>query len=230
MANVKHTNLDPQLPTNSSVSRLTASLGSKINVNKSLEQHYTYIMELARTHLPRNVVPPKEFSEEISDLAQITLITFWLRLISDKRPLTSPKAYIGCIVRSRCVDIVRRRKGKSTLPLPVDQDGELYQGRVMLIPGAGMQDPAIEYERKELITEVVDDVLKLPPHQQYAMICVLKDEVGDTFPLVETFRKHGVDIAIVDWPHKAAELQKLQSSLSVARRKLRTAKSKYGIV
>src|SRR5205085_6783159 len=113
---------------------------------------------------------------------------------------------------------IRRRQSKLTSPLPMDQDGELYQGRVLLVPSDGMQDPAFEFERKELIAEVVNDVLTLPPIQRYAMICTLKDEIGDTFPLAETFRKHGIDIETINWPRERMELQKLQSSLSVARK------------
>ncbi len=69
-----------------------------------------------------------------------------------------------------------------------------------------MQDPALEFEHEELIADVIDNVLRLPHHQQYAMICLLKDEIGDTFPLVEEFAKHGIDIRTIDWPRDAVEI------------------------
>ena len=205
----------------------SASLGSKTEVNKSLEQYYQYIVELARIQVGHSSMLAEEFPEEINDLAQSTLIAFWQRLNSEKGQINSPKAYISHIVHSRGVDMIRQRQRKPIFPLPVDQDGELYQGRVILIPSDGMQDPALEFERKEFITEVIDDVLKLPPHQRYAMICTLKDELGDSLLLVEAFSKRGIDIGTINWPQDTVELQKLRSSLSVARKKLRFSKKKY---
>ncbi len=193
------------------LSSLSPSNGSNIEVNKSLERYYKYILELVRMQVPRGIVPPDELDEEIKDLAETTLIIFWSKLISEQIQITSPKAYIRYIVRSQCVDLIRQLKRKPTFPLPTDQDGELYQGKALLIPSDGMEDPALEFE-----------LLRLPHHQQYAMICLLKDEVGDTFPLVEEFAKHGVDISTIDWPRDPVELHKLKSSLSVARKKLRS--------
>lgn len=203
--------------------------GSSIEVNKSLERYYKYILELVRMQVPRSIVPPEKLDEEINDLAERTLIIFWSRLISGQIEITSPKAYIRSIVHSQCVDLIRQLKRKPTFPLLTDQDGELYQGKALLIPSDGMQDPALEFEYEELITEVIDDVLRLPHHQQYAMICLLKDEVGDTFPLVEEFAKHGVDIRTIDWPRDPLELHKLKSSLSPARRTLRSFKCRKAV-
>ena len=219
MVTIKQTLITEDKPTRSS---LSSSGGNSIEVNKSLERYYKYILELVRMQVPRTIVPPEELDEEINDLAETTLIIFWSRLISGQVQITSPKAYIRYIVRSQCVDLIRQLKRKPTLSLPTDQDGELYQGKALLIPSDGMQDPALEFEHEELIAEVIDDVLRLPHHQQYAMICLLKDEVGDTFPLVEEFAKHGVDISTIDWPRDPVELHKLKSSLSVARKKLRS--------
>lgn len=230
MVRVKQRNPDSKLPAKSIAPDLGASEEGKIDVNQSLERYHKYISQLARKQVLHKRVPPEEYSEEVHDLIQTTLITFWLRLISEQVQITSPRAYIGCIVRSRCIDMLRRRTCKPTLPLPVDQDGELYQGRVLLIPSEGMQDPALEFERKELIAAVIDDVLKLPPRQRYAIICVLKDEVAETFPLAETFSKHGIDVGAINWPQEPIELQRLQSSLSVAQRKLRSVSSTYRLL
>ena len=126
--------------------------------------------------------------------------------------------------------MMRQRKNMATSPLLLDQDGEMVQSNAVLITGDGLCDPVTEFERKEMIAEVVADVLELPAIQRYAMICVLKDEVGDTFPLEEVFGKHGIDIKTINWPEDPVELQKLQSSLSVARKKLRAFKGKYALV
>src|SRR5437763_2124912 len=145
---------------------LPAFAKSKIDASKSLDQHYKYISNLVRRQVPRNVVPAEELTEEINDLIQATLMTFWLRLMSKEVQIAFSKAYIGCIVRSQCVDMIRRHKRKPTLPLSVDQDGELYQGRALIIPSDGMQDPALEFELKEFIEEIIDDVVRLPSKQR----------------------------------------------------------------
>jgi len=175
-------------------------------------------------------VPLEEFDDEVDELAQKSLITFWPKLISKEIQIISPEAYLSRIVRSRCIDMMRQRKNMATSRLLLDQDGEMYQGNALPITGHGLCDPVAEFERKELIAEVVDDVLELPAVQRYAMICVLKDEVGDTLPLEEVFGKHGIDIKTINWPEDPIELQKLQSSLSVARKKLRASKGKYALV
>src|SRR5947209_649124 len=143
MVTAKQALITEEKPTLSSLSTLD---GSNIEVNRSLERYYKYILELVRMQVPRGIVPPDELDEEIKDLAETTLIIFWSRLISGQVQITSPKAYIRYIVRSQCVDLIRQLKRKPTLPLPTDQDGELYQGRVLLIPSDGMQDPAFEFE------------------------------------------------------------------------------------
>lgn len=74
---------------------------------------------------------------------------------------------------------------------------------------------------KEFITAIIDEVVQLPPKQRYVMICVLKDEVGHSFPLIEISNKHGIDIVSIIWPRDPKELQRLRSLVSVARRTLR---------
>lgn len=200
------------------------------DLNESLQEYYWYTFQLVQKQVPRNCILPEELADEVHDLTQATLIRFWPKLISKNDLLISPKAYIRCIVHSQCVDLVRQRKRKQTFPFPLDQDGELYQGRALLMPSSDMLDPALEYERKELITEVIEDVVKLPPKQRNAMICALKEEVGGTFPLVEAFEKYGMAIENINWPSDPIELHKLRSSLLAAQKKLRSLKRRYGFV
>jgi DNA-directed RNA polymerase specialized sigma24 family protein len=228
MVAIRQNNRSRKMQAKLMLSSRPASVRDSVELDKSLERYYKYIVKLARIQFPRSMVRPEEFDDEVDDLSQKALITFWQKIIDLQ--ITYPKAYLTHVVRTRCIDMVRQRKNMATSPLLLDQDGELYQGNLLLIPGDGMRDPVVEFERKEMIAEVVDDVLKLPTIQRYAMICMLKDEVGDTFPLVEIFAKHGIDIETINWPEDPLELQKLKSSLSVARKKLRASKSKYGLV
>jgi hypothetical protein len=117
------------------------------------------------------------------------------------------------------------RKHKPLLPLPVNAEGELYQGKVLVTPSQGMQDPAYELAGTEALTEwmreVVDEVLALPRRQRQAMLCVLKDLAADIVPLAKVLIERGVNVETIGWPKEKGELQSFRVSLSVARRKLR---------
>jgi DNA-directed RNA polymerase specialized sigma24 family protein len=192
------------------------------DVNMSLEYWYKYASNLARLHVPRSCVPLGELSEAINDLTQISVISLWERNASEQVTINSPKSYLSRIVYSKCLDMSRSQKRKPTLSLSLDPDAELQQGKVLFSTSEGMQDPAVEFERMEFIAELIQDVLRLPPKQQYAMICMLKDEVAHSFPIAEIFLNHGKDITNINWPEEKSKLQSLRASISVARKKLRS--------
>jgi DNA-directed RNA polymerase specialized sigma24 family protein len=218
--------IQPDLEVNAFPADLPATEGSIADINRSLEGLDRYIRDVAKQQVSRDSRLFNNLDDEINDLAQTALIAYW-KIASKNGQIVSPKAYIKAIIRSRYIDMMRQRKHKTYLPLPVDQDGELYQGNVLLMPGDELMDAALQYERKELIAEVVADVINLSHCQQRAMICMLKDEVGDTLVLEAEFRKHGVDISGINWPTDPGELKTLKSSLSIARMKMRSFKSKY---
>jgi DNA-directed RNA polymerase specialized sigma24 family protein len=213
------------LQTEMETSTVDAPEKSKSNVillNPEAFQHY--ITSSVNRHLLRtslDLIPSGERSFVIEDVSQNS----WLKLLTTKKSseveMTSPKGYVASVVRSESIDEIRRRKRKSAIPLPLDQDGEVLQSRALLAVHEGMRDPADEYELKEFVTEIVDEILQLPSKQKYVMICVLKDEIGHTFCLTEIFQEHGIDIEAIHWPREAKELQQLRSLLSVARRTLR---------
>jgi DNA-directed RNA polymerase specialized sigma24 family protein len=194
---------------------------------ETLEQLDAYIIALARKKIPHNVVHPDVLDLEIDELAQNARIKFWLT--SQKQQITNPRAYIRCIVHSESVNMIRQHR--PILALPTDEDNELYQGDLLVTTSEGMQDPSDEFEREELvadyIAETVDAILTLPPCQQRAMICSLKDHLDDVLPLVIAFRNHRMDIETVNWPESKSEEQKSKASLSAARKKLLFLKRKY---
>ena len=210
------------------ISHLTgpSAYDSDFDVDALLEQHDEYIVALAKKYLPRTIAPAEVLDLEIDELAQNSRIKLWLAL--QKRKITHPRSYIRCIVQTESVDMIRQHK--PILPLLTDEDGELKQGNLLAIPGEGMQDPLYELEREEMmadyIAKAVDDVLKLPACQQSAMICALKDQLDDVLLLIEAFKKRQVGIEAVDWPEKKEEIQRIRASLSIARKKLRSLKSK----
>jgi len=107
--------------------------------------------------------------------------------------------------------------------LPVDEEGELYTGTVIVTPQEGMVDPANEFEQEEAVAELLartaDAVSSLPPRQQQAMISLLAEQVDDVPQLVEAFKKRLVDVG-VGWPVDESERLRLKASLSVARKKV----------
>ena len=118
------------------------------------------------------------------------------------------------------------RSSKSELPLPLDEEGELYQGHVLVAFSEGMQDPLYELEQKEIaaeyITQVVDVLHALPPCQRKIMICSLKEQLDDVPTLTQAFKKFEVNIEAERWPSKKKEMRNLKASLSIARKKLRS--------
>ena len=210
-----------------------SAFDSEYDVNEIdaiLRQNDGYILALAREKVPRHIASPEVLDLEIHELAQRSRIKLWRTL--QKRHITHINAYIRCIVHSESMDMVRSYK--PDLPLPVDEDGELYQGDVIVAPSEGMQDPLYELEQKEMaaeyITQAVDVLRSFPPCQRRAMICSLKDQIDDVLTLTKAFKKFGINIEDISWPSKKKEMQNLGASLSIARKKLRSLKRWYELV
>ncbi|MEO6888985.1 MAG: hypothetical protein ABI456_07175 [Ktedonobacteraceae bacterium] len=183
----------------------------------SLEDSYKYASSLVRNRMLQ------ESREDVLDLVQISVSELWSRHNSGKVEITSSIAYLSSIVHCRCIDLLRRRKGHIVLPLPLDADGEIYQGKPLFLSHEGIyQDPVRAFECKEFLEEIIARTVKLPDRQRYAMICVLKDEIDDTFPLVDVFKGYGIDIEPIHWPQEACELHRLRASLTFARKTLRS--------
>jgi DNA-directed RNA polymerase specialized sigma24 family protein len=190
-------------------------------IDEILRQHEDYILALARDKVPRHFVSPELLDLEIQELAQRSRIKLWRTL--QKNRITYIKAYIRCIVHSASMDMVRGYK--PDLPLPLDEEGEIYQGNVLVTPSEGMQDPLYELEQKERVSEyimqVVDVLRSLPPCQRRVMICSLKEQLDDVLTLAQVFKNFEIIIEDVEWPSKKKEVQNLRASLAVARKKLR---------
>ncbi len=193
-------------------------------IDEILRQNDDYIVAMAREKLPRHIASPEVLDLEIQELAQRSRIKLWKAL--QHRHIRHIKAYIRCIVHSASVDMVRNYK--PDLPLPLDEEGELYQGNVLVAFSEGMQDPLYELEQKETVAEYIMQVVgvlhSLPPCQRKIMICSLKEQLDDVSTLTQAFKKFEVNIEAVRYPSKKKEVQNLKASLSIARRKLRALK------
>ncbi len=196
-------------------------------IDEILSQNEDYILVLARNKVPRHLTSPEVLDLEIQELAQRSRIKLWRTL--QKSRIIHIKAYIRCIVHSVSMDMIRG--DKPDLPLPLDEEGELYQGNVLVTPSEGMQDPLYELEQKErvaeYITQVADVLRSLPLCQRRVMICSLKDQLDDVLTLAQAFKNFEINIEAVRWPSKKKEVQNLRASLSVARKKLRARMTEF---
>jgi len=150
---------------------------------------------------------------------QLVRVKLWHAL--EKKEITYPKAYIRRIVYSEIVDMTRRQKWP-VQPLPEDEEGEIYSGKLLVMLGEGMADPAEVIEQQEAVRgrmeEVVGIVLQLPARQRHAMICTLQDRVDDPRLLRDALQQNKCEMQ--QWPQMRKEKVLLQASLSYARRTL----------
>ncbi|SRR5216684_1414411 len=194
------------------------------DIDEILEQYDGFIRALARKNIPRTITSADVIDLEIDELVQITRLKLWLVL--QKQDIRHMNAYIRRIVHNEAINMVRQYKPIE--PLITNDEGELYQAHVMIASGQEIQDPAEEIEQEEMLSsyssKLTEAVPKLPPQQQRAMICALKDQIGDILPLVDLFLPYGIDIESMHWPETEGELQSVRTSLSIARKKLRASR------
>ena len=193
-----------------------------IEIDEILRQNDGYILALAREQVARRLVSLEVLDLEIDELAQRSRIKLWKTL--QKRQISNVKAYLRCIVRSESIDMIRCHKPH--FPLPVDEDGELFQGNALVSPGEGMQDPLYELEQREMaaeyITRVAEALRAFPTCQQRVMICSLKERLDDVPLLTKAFKKCDIHIECMRWPAKKKEKKNLKASISITRKKLRS--------
>jgi RNA polymerase sigma factor (sigma-70 family) len=194
------------------------------DVNEILEHYDSFIRMLARKNMPRSITSADVIDLDMDELVQITRLKLWLAL--EKQDIRNMNAYIRRIVYNEAVNMVRQHN--PILPLITNDEGELCQAHVMTASGQEIQDPLEKIEQEEMLSsyssELTENVLELPPQQQRALICALKDQIADILPLVDMFLPYGIDVESMHWPETENELQSARTSLSVARRKMRASK------
>ncbi len=197
---------------------------SNSSIEKILEQFDGYIVSLTWKNVPLGIFQTETLDLEVDELIQRVRIKLWKAL--KRQHLEYIKMYIRCIVQSEIVDLLRRRK--PSLPLPVNEDGELYQEKIKVIEleySKDTQDPLYAVEQEEeyqaCIEKVSDAVGKLPPRQRYALLCMLKDKVEDCLQLTAALKERGYDVDKAKWPETLKEQVQLRASLCISRKKLR---------
>lgn len=183
------------------------------DVEEFLENMFFYVCAAARREFPCGVG-----LYDTDDLVQEVLIKLWL--ITRKQAITSPKAYVRQVVRNEKIDLLRRDKPYTTLP--VNEDGEICQGKVLLMGDEEYGSPEKMVVEKEALSERVselrDVIAKLYPRQKLASLYRLKRE-ADVPELEGMFGEDWVDAE--EWLEvDEYERQLLNSSYSPVRRKL----------
>jgi DNA-directed RNA polymerase specialized sigma24 family protein len=201
--------------------------GNAVDVDEILRQYDRYIVALARKELPHIAMHTDVLEDDIDEIAQMARIKLSSAL--RKGPIGNLNAYVKKIVRSQRIDLLR--KYKYTLPIIIDEEGEIQQGKVLFLYNRDSSDPAQELEQQQQFTHIVEkmveEVLKLPRKQQYAFICLLKDHASETLPLLCALVQHGIDVESAQWSKKPGERQSQRSSLSMARKKLLAARKDW---
>src|SRR2546421_5529519 len=121
---------------------------SDLDIEKVLEDLDGYVRSLAGRKFPRSVVREEMLDMEVDEIVQNTRIKLWQAL--QRKEIINLEAYVRCIVYTECVNMVRGYKYLFSLPL--NEEGELYQGKVLMMASQGMQDPAYELEYREAVT------------------------------------------------------------------------------
>ena len=177
----------------------------------------------------RRLVHPDALDMEVDELAQKTRIKVWQAW--QKQYITNPKAYISRIAHNESISMVRQHRPVDQLPL--DEDGELYQGDVVGTFSQIGQDPADAVEQADTngyyLHKTVDAIVKLPHRQQRAMLCSLKAKVDDVRAFARACQAHNIDVEALHWPTTGEELQAMRSSTTIARKKLRPLLKLYSI-
>ena len=162
-------------------------------------------------------IHPAVLDLELDEVIQRVRIKLWQAL--EKRDIHYPYAYIKLIIQSEFIDMTRRQKPSLSLSL----DEELNHAEVE-IAARHVADPAEtvaqQMDASICLKEMIQAVLALPPRQQYAMICSLKERVDDLRQLIEVFKAYKMDIQAIQWPAGKAENQLLHASLVPAKKTL----------
>jgi len=203
---------------------VVATYGSNINIEKFLMQYDSYILIQAEKIVWRNssgLRYPSVLDLLIDDVAQGTRIKLWQMLIKGQA-VRNPRALIKHIVHSVFIDLVRQ--SRPDLPLSVDNDGELLQGKLMVPQSEELDNPEYVYGQKEAAAALLDETARrvspLSPRQKHSMVYLLQESTDDPLQLEKALLKYGVNIKEFPTPETKEELKGLKANVSAARKKL----------
>ncbi len=207
--------------------RETLSAAARSREEQLLVENDEYIVSLARKKVPRQRTSPESVMDDIDELAQRIRIKLWL--ISLKQDIAAVQAYIRQIAATTSVDMLREQQ--PTVALPLNEEGECYQGQPLFALPQEEQDPASLLAQEESFNDcmewMAEGVLNLPTVQQQAMLYSLKKHIVDLFPFIELLQQQGADIEGATFPADEKGQRSHRTSLSIARKKMRTWHCQY---
>jgi len=193
--------------------------------NNVLCEYDAYIYSHAQRTIPTHFGGMSDgnvFEMEIDESAQRSRIKIWQAIKKSDIPFR--KTYIRCIVKSECIDLARQYR--PTMPLPVDEDGELSSGAVLLAACEKTGDPEMVVEQEERLLERLRELVgivrqRLPRRQRQAFLRGLFEKLDDEDMLKKTLQAledQHVNLDEVFVPMDSSERRTLQASRSQARR------------
>ena len=203
---------------------------STVALDEILECYNHYIVALAQRSLLWRALPPERLPTAIDELAQNARLKLWQAM--QKRSIEHHKSYIRRLIEHEAIDILRHER--SFVRLDVNEEGEVYQDHFLATPAGDRSDSLERIEHEEaiadLVARAVGMILGLPPRQQRALICSLKDRGEDALPLLNALQERGIAIGSINWPEDEADRHRLKASLAAARKKLRSLLDRTGPV
>ena len=167
------------------------------------------------------LVHPDVLYLELEDIAQEVSFHFWLRVQKGER-INHLDAFLARMIQNQYLDEIRSRKHVyNPQLLSMLEDRIVLEDKALIKPGAGMSDPALEYEQKQntahLYHKIAYAIAKLPEKQKLAMTCLVLEKVDNLAWMADALMIYGVDTE-VQWPQGEKAKQRLQASLPPARK------------
>src|SRR6266487_660471 len=119
---------------------------------REMTAHYEYTRAVVQSRSLQYIGPVDQ-----DDITQDAFMRFWL--ISEKQPISSPKAYIHRIVSTVIVDLARKYRPHLYQGLPVDEDGEVYEGLLLDAAELELHNPETIIEQQEACDELMEKLV-----------------------------------------------------------------------
>ena len=181
--------------------------------------NFHYILERVKKTI-QSYPTIRHMSEEV---ASEVYDKFWQKLL--RGPVNNPPAYIGMMIRNKCVDYMRRRV--SEFCHIVDRySGEgldIMESDQVAADSEGLRDPAEEFEYstalQDMYRQVSLAIAELPPRQQQAMAWHILRRAPDPEEVREVFDDLHITVPVVHQDDKDEE-HLLEASYTHARKAL----------
>lgn len=184
--------------------------------DESPEMLYSVVVTIVNGEHPDPIGPVG-----CDDMAHEVFIKVWL--YQQTRPIYSLKSFIRRVLSNVRVDMQRKFKPSLYQEFPRDEFGEVRED--LLRPLVASEESDLEqividgeqYAARE--KQLVNAVAELPPRQQAATVCTLKNRLDDWQRMTFALEALGIN-ADTEWSSDPEDKRRLQASFSPARRNI----------